>query len=48
MARPPQLLTREEFKRQVFARDGHCAFCQLPPVDAHHILERRLWPDGGY
>jgi hypothetical protein len=23
-------------------------FCTLPAVDAHHILERRLWPDGGY
>ena len=22
--------------------------CKKPAVDAHHLLERRLWPDGGY
>lgn len=43
------LLTREEFRRAVFERDGStCVFCDKPAVDAHHILERRLWPDGGY
>ncbi|MHB0929516.1 MAG: RNA ligase family protein [Candidatus Nanopelagicales bacterium] len=43
------LMTREEFREAVFARDGHrCVFCKQPAVDAHHILERRLWPDGGY
>jgi len=43
------LLTREEFDRQVKARSrGRCVCCSLPAVDAHHILERKLWPDGGY
>jgi len=43
------LLTRDEFRRAVFARDGgRCVVCRQPAVDAHHILERRLWPDGGY
>lgn len=39
-----KLLTREEFREQTFARDSHkCVFCDEPAVDAHHILERRLW-----
>jgi hypothetical protein len=45
----PKLLSRDDFREGVFARDGHkCVFCDKPAVDAHHILERRLWPDGGY
>jgi hypothetical protein len=52
----PRLLTRDQFREGVFARDGHrCVFCgataeQTPEgkLDAHHIVERRLWPDGGY
>lgn len=33
----------------MFERDGHrCIICGEPPADAHHIIERRLWPDGGY
>jgi hypothetical protein len=44
-----QLLTRDHFREQVFARDGRqCVFCEQPAIDVHHILERRLWPDGGY
>lgn len=44
-----KLLTRDQFREGVFARDGYkCVFCDQPAVDAHHILERRLWPDGGY
>jgi hypothetical protein len=47
------LLSRDEFREGVFKRDGHkCVFCDKPAVDAHHILERRLFqgPDeiGGY
>lgn len=43
------LLTRDEFRARVFARDKHvCVFCEKPAVDAHHILERRLFSDGGY
>lgn len=49
MKQPPKLLTRDQFREGVFERDGHvCVFCKAPAVDAHHILERRLWPDGGY
>lgn len=44
-----ELLSRPEFKRAVFARDGEkCVFCGEPAVDAHHILDRKLWKDGGY
>jgi len=44
-----KLLSRSDFKEQVFARDkGKCLACDLPAVDAHHILERKLWTDGGY
>lgn len=43
------LLTRDAFREGVFARDNHkCVVCGEPAVDAHHILERRLFPDGGY
>lgn len=43
------LLTRDAFRAAVFARDnGKCVICQRPGQDAHHIMERRLWPDGGY
>ena len=45
----PTLLSREAFKDQVFARSKHqCVFCGAPAVDAHHILERKLFDDGGY
>ena len=44
-----KLLSREEFKKQVFARDKNtCVFCKKAAVDAHHILDRKLFPDGGY
>lgn len=44
-----KLLTRDDFREGVFARDARrCVFCGAPAVDAHHIIERRLWPDGGY
>ncbi|WP_411823413.1 RNA ligase family protein [Leptospira sp. 'Mane'] len=44
-----KLMTRDQFREGVFARDNHiCVFCDRPAVDAHHILERRLWSDGGY
>jgi predicted restriction endonuclease len=50
------LLPRDDFREGVFARDNYkCVFCgktaeETPEgkLDAHHILERRLWPDGGY
>ena len=47
----PRLLTRDEFRAAVFARDGEaCVVCRNSdtPIDAHHIIERRIFPDGGY
>ena len=45
----PKLLFRDDFREGVFERDKHtCVLCDLPAQDAHHILERRLWPNGGY
>lgn len=44
-----KLFTRDQFREGVFSRDGHkCVICRQPAVDAHHILERRLFSDGGY
>lgn len=43
------LLTRDEFREGVFKRDGHkCVICGNSAKDAHHIIERRLFGDGGY
>lgn len=44
-----KLLTREKFKEQVFEKtNGLCLFCKAEAVDAHHIMERRLFNDSGY
>jgi hypothetical protein len=45
-----RVLSREEFERLVFARDGGvCLFCKEKAVDAHHIIERKLFAEtGGY
>lgn len=44
-----RLLTRDAFRQEVFARDGgRCVICGAPGQDAHHIVERRLFDDGGY
>lgn len=44
------LLARDSFREGVFARDGHkCVICgSREQLNAHHIIERRLWDDGGY
>ena len=43
------LLERDQFRELVFDRDDHkCVICGDPGQDAHHIIERRLFPDGGY
>lgn len=43
------LLSRDEFREGVFRRDNYkCVDCNAAALDAHHIIERRLWPDGGY
>ena len=45
----PILLTREQFRDAVFKRDKFkCVVCGGVGVDAHHILDRKLFPDGGY
>lgn len=41
-------LGRDEFRAAVFKRDGgRCVVCGEAAADAHHVVERRLWPDGG-
>ena len=45
------LLTREEFKELGFRRtEGKCCVpgCCENAVDAHHIMDRKLWKNGGY
>lgn len=45
----PKLISRDEFREGVFERDGHkCVICGQPAKDAHHIIERRLFTNGGY
>lgn len=49
MSKTSRLLSRDEFREAVFSRDGHrCVMCGAPAADAHHIVERKLWADGGY
>jgi len=52
-----KLLTRNQFRETVFKRDNYmCVNCGYFPdiefinerLSAHHIMERRLWQDGGY
>ena len=44
-----ELRTRDEFREGVFARDKYrCVICGAEGKDAHHIMERRLFDDGGY
>ena len=44
-----KLLSREQFKGLVFKRDKNtCVFCTQKAHSAHHILDRKLWKDGGY
>ena len=49
-----ELLTRDDFRNGVFNRDSYkCVICgqemtEETPLDAHHIIERRLWSDEGY
>lgn len=44
-----KLLDRDSFRESVFKRDKNlCVICKEPAKDAHHIIERRLFSDGGY
>lgn len=39
------MLSREAFRDRTLARDGgKCVFCAQPATEAHHILDRKLWP----
>jgi hypothetical protein len=44
------LMKRDEFREAVFKRDNFkCVFCDCTEeLDAHHLVERRLFTDGGY
>ncbi len=43
------LLTRDAFRNMVFDRDKYCCvICGNEAKDAHHILDRSLFIDGGY
>lgn len=43
------LLIRDDFREGVFKRDSYkCVICGNEAKDAHHIIERRLFSDGGY
>jgi len=43
------LLTRNEFRAGALKRDNNrCVICKAPAQDVHHIIERRLFDDGGY
>lgn len=44
-----KLLSRDQFDKAVKARSaGCCVLCESAAIDAHHLLERKLWADGGY
>lgn len=44
-----ELLSRDDFRNGVFARDKYrCVACGAPAQDAHHVVERRLFSNGGY
>jgi len=44
-----RLLSRDDFRSEVLKRDGHkCVCCGTDAQDSHHIIERRLFHDGGY
>lgn len=44
-----KLLTRIEFNEHVSKRDNYaCVICEKSANEVHHIIERKLWHDGGY
>ena len=45
-----KLLSRDNFRELVFKRDNYkCIICdEVNNLDAHHIIERRLFNNGGY
>ena len=44
-----KLLTREQFNELTFKRDKYkCVFCSNKKIVSHHIIDRKLFSDGGY
>ncbi len=44
-----ELLTREKFRELCFKRDKNkCIFCNNTEISCHHIIDRKLFTDGGY
>jgi len=44
-----KLLSREQFNELALKRDNHaCVFCSNKNVVIHHIIDRKLFSDGGY
>lgn len=44
-----KLLTREQFFEAVMERDRkRCVHCREHAVDAHHLIDRKCFADGGY
>lgn len=44
-----KLLNREQFNALTFKRDKYkCVFCNCTKIVAHHIIDRKLFFDGGY
>jgi len=44
-----QLLSREQFNKQCLLRDKSlCVFCDALATEVHHILDRKLFNNGGY
>lgn len=44
-----KLLTRTQFNENTFKRDNYkCVFCSDTKIVAHHIIDRKLFSDGGY
>lgn len=50
MSKSAKKLVRKLFRDSVFQRDGNkCVFCdKTENLDAHHITDRSLMPNGGY
>ncbi len=44
-----RLYTRQDWTEEILKRDDHkCVICGHSAVDVHHIIDRKLWEDGGY
>lgn len=44
-----KILSREQFTTICLKRDGgKCVFCKKPATEVHHILDRKLFDNGGY